>query len=149
MSKKRQSPTREKRQCPRCSKLFTPKKRQIYCSPECRRPRVKFRLRTCPQCKVKFRPKRKDARYCSNRCRSRAGLAKSEARLAKLGFSKSKKPLETLQCVCGKTFRQTRPWQKYCPGVCGSRHRQNERIERKAKELNDRAFHSPPEGDLR
>lgn len=138
MPKKRESQPRGKRQCPRCSTWFTPKKRQIYCTPECRRPRVKFRLRKCPQCKVKFRPKCKDAIYHDSRCRSRAGLARREARLAKQGLLKPKKPLETRVCVCGKSFKQTRHWQKYCPDRCGERERQKRHIERKARELIDR-----------
>jgi hypothetical protein len=145
MPKKRDSQPSEKRQCPRCSAWFTPKKRQIYCTPECRRPRVKFRLRKCRRCKIKFRPKRKDAIYCNHLCRSRAGLERCEAKLAKKGLSKPRKPLETLQCVCGISFVQTRPWQKYCSGLCGNRQRQKRRIERKTRELIESGF-DPSDG---
>jgi hypothetical protein len=135
MSKKRQSQPREKRPCKRCSVMFTPKKRQVYCSPECRKPRVKFRPRRCPSCTSKFRPERKDVRYCSNRCRSRAGLSRQKAKLAEQGLSKPSKPLETRQCVCGRSFDQTRHWHKYCFPVCGARYRHDRLIERKARKL--------------
>ena len=140
MSKKQKSQPRKLRQCKRCSNSFTPKKRQVYCSIECRKPRLKFRLRRCPFCKRKFRPKRKDAIYCSNRCRSRAGLMKHEKRLEEQGLSNPKKPLETRKCVCGISFVQKVYWQKYCSPECAARNRQQRFIERKAKELIECGF---------
>jgi hypothetical protein len=147
MLKKRQSQPREKRECQRCSALFTPKKRQVYCSPTCRRPPRRLRSRKCRFCKVKFKPSRKDAFYCSSRCRSRAGLARQKQKLEEQGMSKPSKPLEARQCVCGVHFDQTRYWQQYCSPECASRNRQQQLIERKARELSERGFYSSTGGN--
>jgi hypothetical protein len=147
MTKNRQSKPCQLRQCKRCSVAFTPKRRQVYCSPKCRKQPVRIRHRRCPHCTNKFRPKRKDAKYCSQRCRSRAGLARYEAELAKQELSKPSKPLETRQCVCGRSFDQNRHWQQYCSPKCGARYRQERLIERKARELNESSFNSPSDGD--
>lgn len=147
MSKKRQSKPRELRHCQRCSVAFIPQKRQIYCSPECRKPRVIFQSRLCLYCNHEFTPKRKAAVYCSSRCRSRAALLRQEAKRAKLGLSKPSKPLETRQCVCGVRFDQKRHWQKYCSDQCGDRQRQKQFIEGRARELIGRGFYSTPDGN--
>jgi hypothetical protein len=138
MSKKRKSQSHKMHQCKKCSVGFIPKKRQVYCSPECRKPRVDLQSCQCPYCTHEFTPKRKKAKYCSSRCRSRAGLEKQKAKLAEQGLNKPSQALETRQCICGNNFDQTRYWQKYCSGQCGDRQRQKLRIERKARELNER-----------
>jgi hypothetical protein len=146
MSKKRQSQLHKMRQCKRCSIEFIPKNRQVYCSPECHKPRIELHSLKCPNCTHQFMPKRKDARYCSSRCRSRAGLERQKAKLAKQGLSKPSKPLETRLCVCGRSFDQKRHWQQYCSGRCGDRQRQKLRIERNARELIERGFYSSSDG---
>src|ERR1044072_7867823 len=104
MSKKRQSKPRELRHCQRCSVAFIPQKRQVYCSPECRKSRVILQFRKCRYCNHEFTPKRKAAFYCSSRACSRAAIWRHEEKLEKQGLRKQTQPLEILQCVCGVSF---------------------------------------------
>lgn len=117
-----------------------PKKRQVYCSLECRKPHVISQTRQCAFCNLEVTSKRKDAIYCSDLCRSRAGLSRRKAALADRGLSESNSLLEIGQCVCGTPFKQKRHWQHYCSPQCAARNRQQRRIERKARERIEGGF---------
>jgi hypothetical protein len=131
---------RELRDCMGCGKPFAPKKRQVYCSLDCRKPPIRLLPRPCQFCRNEFAPKRKDALYCKDLCRSRAGLLRRKAVLAEQGLIKTRQ-LETRECRnCGCLFDQKRWWQDYCDPQCAARARQQRRIERQAVELIERDF---------
>ncbi len=99
----------------------------------------------CPQCGKAFAPKRKNSRFCCVQCyrkhyqiNDRRELRQNvKRRLERHPRPSRRKALRELECPhCGKAFRQTHPWQKYCCTRCAvgaSRNRLRDKLNKLAR----------------
>lgn len=109
-------------ECAHCQKPFKKRRAsQVFCGLKCKRaaqgvkPREARAKIPCRQCGNAFTPHRRDAKFCSPDCATKAELAVRRA--------KNAAALKTIACEgCGQEFQQRRKDARYCSPECYSRN---------------------------
>lgn len=94
------------KKCKRCNiEFMTNKSYQLYCSKECRNPKIVHKPKICVSCGIRYIPNQPYQKYCKPIC----------GRPKKVKISKI--------CVsCKIKFITTNNMRKYCNRKCGSRY---------------------------